>query len=131
MEKMNTFFDETIHITPRCVVHLHGHRNKVASLMKPSIFMDFNNGVKFHNYTGWSTNDTHNHHLPHRITNHHINNKDLVLMNHVELVHNETFDVRAYHCSPYIMPTLSNKGIHDISNGIMCGYLMTSKQTTC
>jgi hypothetical protein len=28
MEKMNTLLDETIHIMPKCVVHLHGHQNK-------------------------------------------------------------------------------------------------------
>jgi len=51
MEKMNTFFDEIIHIVHGCVVHFHGHQNKMVSLMKSSIFVDFNNGVKFCSYT--------------------------------------------------------------------------------
>jgi hypothetical protein len=55
--------------------------------MKPFIFMDTNNGVKFRSYTYWSTNDIGGHHLPHRVNNHHISNEDLVLMNHVENLH--------------------------------------------
>jgi hypothetical protein len=47
MEKMGTFLDETIHITPMCVVHLHGHWNKVVLFMKLSIFADLSNGTKF------------------------------------------------------------------------------------
>jgi hypothetical protein len=35
MEKTSIFPDEKIHITFECVVHLHGHRNKVMPLMKP------------------------------------------------------------------------------------------------
>jgi hypothetical protein len=30
MEKTSTFTNEMIHTTPNCVVHLHGHRNKVV-----------------------------------------------------------------------------------------------------
>jgi len=51
VEKMGTLLDETIHIMPGCVVHFHGHRNKIVPLMKPSILVDFSNGVKFDNYT--------------------------------------------------------------------------------
>jgi hypothetical protein len=40
MEKMGTLLDETIHIMLECVVHLHGHRNKVMPLMKLSIFVN-------------------------------------------------------------------------------------------
>jgi hypothetical protein len=64
MEKTNTFTNETIHITFKCVVHLHGHWNKVVPLMKPSILINLNNGVKFYNYIYWSTNDTRSHRLP-------------------------------------------------------------------
>jgi hypothetical protein len=32
--------------------------------------------------------------------------------------------------SPYIAPTFLNEGIHDILNGILCGYLLTSKWAT-
>jgi hypothetical protein len=49
MEKTSTFLNETIHITPRCTVHLHGHWNKLVSLMKPSIFANLNDDIKFHN----------------------------------------------------------------------------------
>jgi hypothetical protein len=85
MEKTSTFPNETIHITHRCIVHLHGHQNKVVPLMKPFIFMDINNGVKFRSYTYWSINDIRGHHLPHWVSNHHISNEDLVLMNHVKI----------------------------------------------
>jgi hypothetical protein len=57
VEKMCTLFDETIHIMPKCTMHLHGHQNKVMPLMKPSILVDLNNGTKFHGCTYWSTND--------------------------------------------------------------------------
>jgi hypothetical protein len=48
VEKMSTLPIETIHIMPECVVHLHGHQNKVVPLMKPSILVDLNNSTKFH-----------------------------------------------------------------------------------
>ncbi len=51
MEKMSTFPYETIHIMPECVMPLHGHRNKVVPLMKPSILVDLSNVAQFHNYT--------------------------------------------------------------------------------
>jgi hypothetical protein len=53
VEKMSTLLDETIHITLACVVHLHGHWNKMVPLMKPFILADINNNVKFHNCTCW------------------------------------------------------------------------------
>jgi hypothetical protein len=37
MENMGTFLNETIHITPRCAIHLDGHQNKMVPFMKPSI----------------------------------------------------------------------------------------------
>jgi hypothetical protein len=95
---MNTLSNETIHITFECTVHLHGHRDKMVPLVKTSIIPDFSNGVKFHNCSCWLSNDTHSHHLPCQIHNHHINNKNLVLTNHVRLVHNEVPDIKAYHC---------------------------------
>jgi len=57
VEKTGTFLDETIDITLECTMHLHGHRNKVVPLMKPFIFADINNGVKFRNHTYSLTND--------------------------------------------------------------------------
>jgi hypothetical protein len=33
--------------------------------------------------------------------------------------------------SPYNVPTLSNEGIHDVFDDIMCGYSLTFKWTTC
>ncbi len=58
MEKMGTLLDETIHIMPRCAMHLHGHWNKVVPFMKPFILVDLNNGIEFRIYTYWSTDDT-------------------------------------------------------------------------
>jgi hypothetical protein len=80
---MNTLLDETIHIMVGCAVHLHWNKN--VPFMKPFILMDLSNGTKFRNYTCWSTNDTHSHRLSCQVSNHHINNKDLVLTNHVEI----------------------------------------------
>jgi hypothetical protein len=51
MEKTSTFPNETIHITLECVVHLHGHWNKMVPFLKPFIFVDLNNGAKFRSYT--------------------------------------------------------------------------------
>ncbi len=51
VEKTSTLLDETIHIKPRCTMHLHGHWNKVVPLMKPSLLANLNNGAKFHNCT--------------------------------------------------------------------------------
>ncbi len=70
---------------PKCVVHLHDHQNKEVPFMKPSIFADFSNGAKFHYYTYWSTNDTHNYYLSCQDSDDHIGNKYMVLMNHVEI----------------------------------------------
>jgi hypothetical protein len=50
MEKMGTLPNETIHITLGCIVHLHGHQNKIVPLMKPFILVDLNDGIKFHIY---------------------------------------------------------------------------------
>jgi len=85
VEKTGTFPNETIHITLGCTMHLHGHWNKMVALIKPSIFIDFNNGAKFRNYTYWLTNYTWSHCLPHWVYNHHIGNKDLVFLGHVEI----------------------------------------------
>jgi hypothetical protein len=40
MEKMGTFHDKMIHITPRCVVDLHSHWNKMVPFMKPFTVVD-------------------------------------------------------------------------------------------
>ncbi len=53
--------------------------------MKPFILADLKNDIKFCNYTYWSIDDIQNHHLSHRISNHHIGNKDLVLSGHVKI----------------------------------------------
>ncbi len=85
MEKMGTFLDDTINIMPKCAMHLHDHHNKMVPFMKPSIFVDFNNGVKFCSCICWLTNDIRNHCFSHWVSNHHINNKDLVLLGHVNI----------------------------------------------
>ncbi len=51
VEKIGTFPNETIHITPRFVVHFPGHQNKVVPLMKPYVLVDRSNGAKFHKCT--------------------------------------------------------------------------------
>jgi hypothetical protein len=51
MEKTSTFLNETIHIMPKCVVHLHGHPNKVVPLVKLFILANLSNGNKFHSCT--------------------------------------------------------------------------------
>ncbi len=85
VEKTSTILDESIHITFGCAMHLHDHHNKVVPLMKPSIFTNLNNGVKFHYCTYWLTNDIRSHYLSCGINNHHIGNKYLVLTNHVKI----------------------------------------------
>ncbi len=75
VEKTCTLLDEMIHIMPEGVVHLQGHWNKMVPLMKPSILADINNGVKFHNYTYWLTNDTWSPYFLCQVSNHHIGNK--------------------------------------------------------
>ncbi len=84
MEKMGTFLNETIHITLEGVVYFKDHQNKVVPLMKPSIFVNFN-GIKFHSCISWLTDDTQSHCFSHRVNNDHIDNKNLVFMNHVEI----------------------------------------------
>ncbi len=85
VEKMGTLFDETIHITLGCAMHLHCHQNKVVPFMKPTILVDFSNGIKFHSYTCWLTDDIQNHYLLHWINNYHIGNKNLVFSGHVKI----------------------------------------------
>jgi hypothetical protein len=57
VKKTSTLPNQMIHIMFKCVVHLHGHRNKVMPFMKPSIFVNFNNETKFR----WLTNDIQSH----------------------------------------------------------------------
>ncbi len=82
---MGTLLDEMIHIMPGCIVHLHGHWNKMVPLVKPSILGNLNNGIKFCNCICWSSNDTRSHHLQRQISNHHIGNEDLILLGHIEI----------------------------------------------
>jgi hypothetical protein len=82
---MSTFLNEMIHIMLECIVHLHGHQNKMVPLLKPSIFANLSNGVKFRNYTCWSINDTWSHYLLHHVSNHHIGNENLVFLSHVKI----------------------------------------------
>jgi hypothetical protein len=81
VEKIGTLPNQMIHIMFKCVVHLHGHRNKVVPFMKPSIFANFSNSAKFY----WLINDTQSHHLSHWVNHHHIDNKNLVLSNYVKI----------------------------------------------
>jgi hypothetical protein len=85
VKNTSTFPNKMFHITFECVVHLHGHWSKVEPLIKSSILANFNNGVKFHSYTYWLINDIQSHRLLHWVSNHHINNKDLVLLGHVKI----------------------------------------------
>jgi hypothetical protein len=85
LKKTNTLPDQTIHITPMCIVHLHGHRNNVVSFMKHFILANLNNDTKFHNYTYWSTNDSRSHRLAYWINNHPIANEDLIFPGHVKI----------------------------------------------
>ncbi len=85
MEMTNTFLDEMIHITHKCIVHLHGHQSKMVPIMEPYILADFSNGIMFRRCTYWSTNDICNHCFPYHIHNHHIDKKNLVLTNHVKI----------------------------------------------
>jgi hypothetical protein len=59
--------------------------NKMVPFMAPFVLVDFNNGIKFHNYTYWLINDTQNHHLLRWVNNHHIDNENVVLSGHVEI----------------------------------------------
>ncbi len=127
MEKMNTLPHETIHIMPRCVMHLYGHRKKVVPLLKPFIFMDLSNGIKFRNCTYWLINDTWNHFHVGLVTTT-LATKNWSFQTMQKLACNETPDVRAYHHFHHIVCPLSSKSILDNLDGIMSGYLLTFKQ---
>jgi hypothetical protein len=47
MDKRGTLPNETIHITPKCIVHLHGHWNKMVYLMKPSVLAVLTMSLRF------------------------------------------------------------------------------------
>ncbi len=79
------FLDEMIHITPKCTMHLHGHRNKMVPLMEPFVIVDLSNNAKFHSCIYWWSNDTQKPPFPHRVSNHHIGNEDLVLSGPVKI----------------------------------------------
>ncbi len=65
VKKTSTLLDDTIHISFGCIVHLHGHWNKVMPLMNPFILANLSNDTKFYNCTYWLTNDTRSHCLSH------------------------------------------------------------------
>jgi hypothetical protein len=44
---MGTFPNEMIHVMLGCVMHLHGHCNKLVPLVKPSILANFSNALNF------------------------------------------------------------------------------------
>lgn len=46
VKKTSMFLDKTINIMHKCVIHLHGHLNKVVPHIKPSILMDLGNDTK-------------------------------------------------------------------------------------
>jgi len=85
VEKIGTLPDETIYIMFECIVYLHGHRNKLVDFMKSSILVDLSNGAKFHSYTYWLSNNPWSHQLLCWVSNHHIDNEDLVLSGHVKI----------------------------------------------
>jgi len=85
--KLNSLWYYNPWLTPRCVVHFHGHQNKMVlvMVMKLSIFVDLSNDAKFRNPICWLTNDIQRHHLPRWVNNYYIGNEDLVFSNHVEI----------------------------------------------
>jgi len=85
MEKMSTLFDEMIYIMPECVVHLHGHQNKMVPFMKSSILANLSNGDQFCSCTCWLSNDIQSHCISCQVKNHHIDKEDMVLSNHVKI----------------------------------------------
>jgi hypothetical protein len=99
VEKTSTFLDEMIHITPRCAMHLHGHWNKVAPLMNPSIFVDLSNGTKFCSCMCKLINDIHSHYLSCWVVTTTLAIKTWSSWVMKRLVHNEALNVRAYHRS--------------------------------
>ncbi len=132
VENMNTFFDETIHITLGCATHLHGHQNKVVPLMKPFIFTNISNGTKFHNtpasqfmtlitivsyvesITILSTTKTWSSQIMQR------------------LIHNETLDIKAYHHFLHTMCSFFQVKAYMTSLMVSCViYPLTSEQTMC
>jgi len=54
-------------------------------LMMPSILANFSNGTKFRNCTYWLNNDIQSHCFPCWVSNHHIDNENLVLLGHVDI----------------------------------------------
>jgi hypothetical protein len=86
--------------------------------------VNLNDGVKFCNYTYWSTNDTPSHRFVCWVSNLHISNKDLILINHVKIsLWWNSWRQGVPSLSPYIMPILSNKNIHDVSNDVMTSLM--------
>jgi hypothetical protein len=53
--------------------------------MKPSMFANFNNGIKFHNYTYQLINNIWSHRFLRQVGYHHIGNENLILSDDVEI----------------------------------------------
>jgi hypothetical protein len=65
------------------------------------------------------------------VNNHHISNEDLVLLGHVKIgLWWNSWPKGVPLFFPCSVPTLSNEGIHDVLNGVICGYPLTSKWAT-
>jgi len=99
MKKISAFLDETIHIMFACVVHLRGHRNKVAPSWNPLYLQILAMALNFTTaHVGWLiTFTTIVFHVRSITTTSAINIWSSQVM--WRLVSNETFDVRAYHHS--------------------------------
>jgi hypothetical protein len=83
LEKTSNLLDETIHIMLGCVMHLHGHRNKMVPFLKPSIFVDLDNGARFRSCNYWSTNDIQKQLC--QVSNHQIDKENLVIPSNVKI----------------------------------------------
>jgi hypothetical protein len=99
LKMTSTFPNEMIHVMSGCVMHLHGHQNKMVHLLKPSIFVDLSSDVKFCSCTCWLTNNTQSHYLLCWGSNHHIDNENLVLWIMKWSARNEIPNVKTYHRS--------------------------------
>jgi hypothetical protein len=85
MGKTNTVPNEMIHITPRYTMDLHSHWNKMVPFLKSFIFANLSNGAKLRSYTCWLINNTQSCCFLRQVSNHYIDNEDLVFLGHVEV----------------------------------------------
>jgi hypothetical protein len=98
VEKTSTFHDEMIHIILGCAMHLHGHQNKLVSLMKPSTYlwiltMALNSPIAPTSQI--MTFETIVYHIRSVTTTLTTRTWSFLVMK--RLVHNETLDIKAYH----------------------------------